>query len=240
MEYRGEGIEALVAAIDELESASLIMTDKKIKAVLKCLAYYEEFRTVLTYCNRGFDYASEKRKALSKAGDYRVLRLPKTPKALVAFVTGLLVEFDDGAEDFLSFCGEYFPAPTRQESMSACCREVMEPYKLAVVGLVVEGVKEEVPMAERVVEFAPEGLQPQTEYLLVALVRAVEEARVSAEEREDLLLMLEGFSAALDARDTLMIKALWLGVRKALSALGLCEKEIASMDELLRLYLVSK
>ena len=52
--------------------------------------------------------------------------------------------------------------------------------------------------------------------------------------------MLEGFSAALDARDTLMIKALWLGVRKALSALGLCEKEIASMDELLRLYLVSK
>ena len=49
MEYTGEGIEALVTAIDDFESASLIMTDKKLKAVLRCLAYYEEFRTVLEY-----------------------------------------------------------------------------------------------------------------------------------------------------------------------------------------------
>lgn len=84
MEYNGEGIEALVAAVDGLQSAGLIMADKKIKALLKCLAYYDEFRTVLVYCNESFDYAAEKRKAFRKAGDYHVMRLPGDAKSRVA------------------------------------------------------------------------------------------------------------------------------------------------------------
>lgn len=240
MEYTGEGIEALVAALDDLQNAGLIMADKKIKAVLKCLAYYDEFRTVLAYCSDGFDYAAEKRKALQKAGDYHVLRLPKNAKTLVPLVAGLLVEFDDGTEDFISFCATYYPAADRQGSMTACCADMLERFKLDIVSLVVEGVKEEAPLAPRTVEFAQDGLQKQTEYLLVAMVRAVDDGSLSEEDRKDLLTMLEGYSAALDTRDTLMIKAVWLGVKRALASLKMCAKEIAAMDELLRLYLVSK
>ena len=240
MEYTGEGIEALVAALDDLQNAGLIMADKKIKAVLKCLAYYDEFRTVLAYCSDGFDYAAEKRKALQKAGDYHVLRLPKNAKTLVPLVAGLLVEFDDGTEDFISFCATYYPAADRQGSMTACCADMLERFKLDIVSLVVEGVKEDAPLAPRTVEFAQDGLQKQTEYLLVAMVRAVDEGSLSEEDRKDLLTMLEGYSAALDTRDTLMIKAVWLGVKRALASLKMCAKEIAAMDELLRLYLVSK
>ena len=240
MEYTGEGIEALVAALDDLQNAGLIMADKKIKAVLKCLAYYDEFRTVLAYCSDGFDYAAEKRKALQKAGDYHVLRLPKNAKTLVPLVAGLLVEFDDGTEDFISFCATYYPAADRQGSMTACCADMLERFKLDIVSLVVEGVKEDAPLAPRTVEFAQDGLQKQTEYLLVAMVRAVDDGSLSEEDRKDLLTMLEGYSAALDTRDTLMIKAVWLGVKRALASLKMCAKEITAMDELLRLYLVSK
>ena len=240
MEYTGEGIEALVAALDDLQNAGLIMADKKIKAVLKCLAYYDEFRTVLAYCSDGFDYAAEKRKALQKAGDYHVLRLPKNAKTLVPLVAGLLVEFDDGTEDFISFCATYYPAADRQGSMTACCADMLERFKLDIVSLVVEGVKEDAPLAPRTVEFAQDGLQKQTEYLLVAMVRAVDDGSLAEEDRKDLLTMLEGYSAALDTRDTLMIKAVWLGVKRALASLKMCAKEIAAMDELLRLYLVSK
>ena len=240
MEYTGEGIEALVAALDDLQNAGLIMADKKIKAVLKCLAYYDEFRTVLAYCSDGFDYAAEKRKALQKAGGYHVLRLPKNAKTLVPLVAGLLVEFDDGTEDFISFCATYYPAADRQGSMTACCADMLERFKLDIVSLVVEGVKEDAPLAPRTVEFAQDGLQKQTEYLLVAMVRAVDDGSLSEEDRKDLLTMLEGYSAALDTRDTLMIKAVWLGVKRALASLKMCAKEIAAMDELLRLYLVSK
>ena len=240
MEYTGEGIEALVAALDDLQNAGLIMADKKIKAVLKCLAYYDEFRTVLAYCSDGFDDAAEKREALQQAGDYHVLRLPKNAKTLVPLVAGLLVEFDDGTEDFISFCATYYPAADRQGSMTACCADMLERFKLDIVSLVVEGVKEDAPLAPRTVEFAQDGLQKQTEYLLVAMVRAVDDGSLSEEDRKDLLTMLEGYSAALDTRDTLMIKAVWLGVKRALASLKMCAKEIAAMDELLRLYLVSK
>ena len=53
MEYTGEGIEALVAAVDDIENASLIIADKKIRALLRCLAYYEELRTVIEDCAKG-------------------------------------------------------------------------------------------------------------------------------------------------------------------------------------------
>ena len=72
------------------------------------------------------------------------------------------------------------------------------------------------------------------------MVRAVDESALPETDRKELLLMLEGYSAALDTRDTLMIKALWLGVKRALVSCRMCPKEIAAMDELLRLYLVSK
>ena len=225
MEYNGEGIEALVAVVDDLQNAGLIMADKKIKALLKCLAYYDEFRTVLAYCGDGFDYAAEKRKAFRKAGDYHVLRLPDDPKVMVPLVARFLVECDDGTEDFITFCADYYPASSRQES---------------IVGLVVEGVKEDVPLVERTVDFAPSAVQKQTGSLLVAIVRAVEGSALTDAERDELRVMLEGCSAALDSRDTLMIKAVWLGVRRALAAYKLCPKEIAEMDEILRLYLVSK
>ena len=240
MEYNGEGIEALVAVVDDLQNAGLIMADKKIKALLKCLAYYDEFRTVLAYCGDGFDYAAEKRKAFRKAGDYHVLRLPDDPKVLVPLVARFLVECDDGTEDFITFCADYYPASSRQESMERCCADMMERFKLALVGLVVEGVKDDVPLVERTVDFAPSAVQKQTGSLLVAIVRAVESSALTDAERDELRVMLEGCSAALDSRDTLMIKAVWLGARRALAAYKLCPKEIAEMDEILRLYLVSK
>lgn len=83
-------------------------------------------------------------------------------------------------------------------------------------------------------------MQKQTESLLIALVHAVDESSLPDDERKDILLMLEGYSAALDSRDVLMIKAMWLGVKRALVAHKLCPKDVDAMEELLRLYLVTK
>lgn len=47
MEYNGEGVHALVCAVEDLESSNLIFIDRKLKPLLKCLAYYPEFRSVL-------------------------------------------------------------------------------------------------------------------------------------------------------------------------------------------------
>ncbi|MBO7222351.1 MAG: hypothetical protein J6V37_04800, partial [Clostridia bacterium] len=65
MAYNGEGVAALVSIIDELQTVNLILADKKVKELLKCLAFYPEFRAVLSRVNQGFDYQGEKKKALT-------------------------------------------------------------------------------------------------------------------------------------------------------------------------------
>lgn len=240
MEYRGEGVAALVSITDEMQIVNLIMVDKKIKDLLKCLAYYDEFRTVLQYVNRGFDYSAEKRKAMQRVGEYNVLRLPKAEKTLVALVSNMLVEFDSGKMDIIAFASVYFPGASNQESYEKFVAGVIEPFKLALVSLVVGGIEEETPLVERTVEFAPSGLNDQAQSLLIALVKSVNEAQLDADTRAELLLILEGFAAALDSRDALIIKSIWLGLRRALASLRICDREIAKMNEVMVMYLITK
>ena len=68
----------------------------------------------------------------------------------------------------------------------------------------------------------------------------MQEAEITLDDRADYMVMLEGFAAALDARDSLMIKAIWLGLKKALNAQRLCKKEVEQINEVLRMYLVTK
>ena len=60
MNYNGEGVHALVCAVEDLSNSNLIFVDRKLKPVLKCLAFYPEFRSVLSKCSQGFDYEAEK------------------------------------------------------------------------------------------------------------------------------------------------------------------------------------
>ena len=240
MEYNGEGIHALVCAVEDLQSSNLIFIDRKLKPLLKCLAYYPEFRTVLSYCNQGFDYDAEKRKAFAKLGDSDVFRMPKNPKTIVALVSNMLVEFDAGSMDIVTFSSRFFPTETKQASFEQCCAKVVEPFKLALVSLVIDGIEEEPKAVERTVEFASSGLHQQTEYLIVAMYNNLQEAAMEEEERAEFMVMLEGFAAALDTRDSLMIKAVWTGLKKALNAKKLCQKEVEKTNDVLRLYLVTK
>ncbi|MBR4801046.1 MAG: hypothetical protein IK048_05205 [Clostridia bacterium] len=240
MAYDKEGVHALVCALEDVKNSNLIFVDKNLRNVLKCLAFYEEFRTVLAYCNKNFDYETEKRKALTRVGDSNILRLPKNPKTLVALVSNMLVEFDAGAMDILGFSASFCPADTKQESFDVLYNKLLEPFKLALVNFVVEGIREDAPEISHQVEFAHSGLTEQVEYLLVGMAKAVQEAQLSDELRAEFGVMLEGFSVALDSRDSLMIKAIWTGLRRALADEKLALQEIEKVDEALRLYLISK
>lgn len=239
MEYNSEGVQALVCALEDLQNSNLILIDKKLPSVLKCLAFYPEFRTVLSYCCQGVDYKNEMKKACGKIGESNVFRLPKNPKTLVALVSNMLVEFDAGSLDIVTFASAYFPAKSKQESWNECFIRVIDPFKLALVSLVIDGVDEDTVEVERTIDFVSSGLHQQTEYLLIAMANTVQESSLQEDERGDLSVMLEGFAAALDSRDALMIKAIWLGLKKALVSNKLCLKEVEKVNEALRLYLVA-
>lgn len=240
MEYFSEGIHALVCACEDLQNSNLIFVDRNIPAVLKCLAYYKEFRDVLTHCCQNFDYPAQMRKACGKIGESNVFRLPKNAKTIVALVSKMLIDFDAGVMDIVSFASTYFPKPTKQQSWDECYMRVFEPFKLALVDLVVQGCEEEKKEVSRTIDFASNGLKQQTEYLLVAMANAVQESNLDEKVRGEFSILLEGFASALDSRDSLMIKAVWLGLRYALNTYKLCKREIAKVDDVLKLYLITK
>lgn len=238
MPYNGEGVQALVCALDDMKNSTLVYVDLSRQRVLKCLAYYEEFKSVLARCNQGFDFNAEMSKACVSIGEENYFRLPEGKKEIVALVANLLMEFD--RVSMLTFLHMFFPAKTETESFDFFMQGVVEPFKLALVDLVVNGIEETPKVVERTVEFASAGVQQQAEHLIRDVYYVINSASIDDELRSNLSVMLEGFAAALDARDSLMIRAIWLGFKGALEAARLCKKEVAQIDEVLRQYLLSK
>ncbi|MDE6302337.1 MAG: hypothetical protein K2M36_01950, partial [Clostridia bacterium] len=63
MAYTSEGVQAFICALDDLQKSNVMYANFKLTRVLKCLAFYNEFRGVLASRNRCFDYEAEKNKA---------------------------------------------------------------------------------------------------------------------------------------------------------------------------------
>lgn len=239
--YNGEGVNALVCAVDDLKKSGMLFVDKNLSQLMKCLAFYPEFRDALVACNKNFDYGVEKSIAIGTMGELKYLRLPKDNKKLIALVANLLLEFDAGALDIMTFAKTYYPSNSMQQSFALLIEKVVEPFKLALVDAVLNGVAADVVNVERTVSFASEGVASS---LQGSLEKMVDEVRASnaigPAEREDFICMLEGFAAALDLKDALLIRAIWLGLRRALASARLCRNSIPIVDDTLRLYLVVK
>ena len=240
MEYNGEGIEALASLIEEMKRTSLIFFDKKIKELLKLLAYYDEFKYVLTEVNKNYVHADGKRRALVTFVGNDVIKIPTDNKELVAFVSNLLVEFDSGEMNVMDFASRYFPSDSTQNSINLFMVGLMDPFKKALAYLVVNGVEEEYKGEGRVVAFAANGIYEQTESIIVHMIDEITESNLSESEKDDCFLMLEGLAAALDTRDILMIRAIWCGLKKELEKNNLCKVQIGRMEEQMKLYLVLK
>ena len=142
--------------------------------------------------------------------------------------------------DLLAFSRNYFPATTGAESLDLFVASVIEPFKFAIVDMVVNGMKEEQVLVERSVDFAPSGMGEQVKNILVNIVKSVNETQGNITVRNELLLMLEAFAAALDNRDALIIKALWTGLKKYLSSVRICAREIEQTETVLSMYLSTK
>jgi len=241
MEYT-EGMDAFVAILEDMAASPVVMSAKKMKSLLKCIAYYDEFRAAVDIAKEGFDFEEAMSRCFASFGTSSSFRMPMGTKDKVAIVICLLLEFDQGKRDFYDFIIKCFPSDSAVESYIQFCVKVLRPFKEAMLSLIEHGDMEEYAqsMVKNEVEFANDGLQNQTEYLVVTVVDKVKIANISDEDRADFLVMLEGFAAAIDSRDALMIRSIWLGLKKALLSHKMCHVEIAKLEDALRLYLVVK
>lgn len=237
-----ESILAFNAMCDELVSSKLIMSNQKIRMLLRCLAYYDELRDAVDECKRNFDYEREYSRAIVNLGTATMFRMPLSPRKKVALTVCLLLDFDEPRRDFVKFMLDFFPAADRQQSYAAFCENVIEPFREAMLS-VLQGKAVEVDEPAPLVRDAQKievnaAISEQAEHYINSAVKFIKESNLEENFRNDLVFMLDNFKVVLDMRDAQLIKAYWIGLKYILKSNRVSVKIISAIEEILEAYLV--
>lgn len=123
-------------SVNTLIEGKLILIDKHIAQVLKCVAASPTLCNTLTDTVQTMSYATEfsRARVTWTRSDGTVecsLKLPADRNRLFAFVVCLLSEVDTGRRNILDFLKEYYNAGDNDRSYARFAEEVLKPFKQA-------------------------------------------------------------------------------------------------------------
>lgn len=123
-------------SVNTLIEGKLILIDKHIAQVLKCVATSPRLCGVLSETVKTMSYATEFSRARITwtRSDGTVecsLKLPQDTARLFSFVVCLLTEVDSGRRNILEFLKEYYNAGDNDGSYARFAEEVLKPFKKA-------------------------------------------------------------------------------------------------------------
>ena len=123
-------------SVNKLIEGKLILIDKHIAQVLKCVAASPTLCRVLSETVKTMSYATEfsRARVTWTRSDGTVecsLKLPADRNRLFAFVVCLLTEVDTGKRNILDFLKEYYNAGNNDSSYQRFAEEVLKPFKQA-------------------------------------------------------------------------------------------------------------
>ncbi len=123
-------------SVNTLIEGKLILIDKHIAQVLKCVAASPTLCGTLSETVKTMSYATEfsRARVTWTRSDGTVecsLKLPVDRNRLFAFVVCLLTEVDAGRRNILDFLKEYYYAGDNDRSYARFAEEVLKPFKQA-------------------------------------------------------------------------------------------------------------
>lgn len=239
---QSEARRAFITTIEDMSSSMVVLQAKKIRAVLKCIAYYDELRAVVDKARSGFDFNAVASEALSQTQNGWTYKCPKSDKQIVALTLAVFVEIDTARLDFVDFISNFFSASDVRKSFDGFCEMMIKPFKFAFLRILDDVERADgafIASREREIDFVSSGLSKQTAGFIAAIREKVALASLSDDLTKDIVIMLDGLEAALSRCDSLMIKATWAGVKRTLRVLGIAEKETTEVDKLVKMFLLT-
>ena len=237
-----DAIRALEAQYNQLVSAKFILCAIPMKNFLKCLAYYEEFSSVIKKFKQNFDYKKELYKCSTEINGIKTFTLPTIHSKIIPLVTCLLLDFDDGSKNFTQFVLDYYPSASHNQSFFAFCDSIITPFYNAMVAVTsgneVKIVEDEITIADKQINIVNGGLFEQSEYLAQRLYEAVKLSNISEDEREECKIVIEGFLLATESCDHRRIKSAWIGMKNTLKIVKIVKSPLTKLEDLLKFYLV--
>lgn len=225
-------------------SSKLILSTQPLQDLLKLLASEKELFAIIENAAKDFDFKEEYENAKIETSTGSVLRLPRSGKALIAFVTTLLYSFDSGSISVLDFLEKFYPSEEGVKgSFPIMCQAVIVPYRdIMVSALHGEQEEEEVLEAEEIVEkepSIPDGAVAQGGRALRALAKSIlEDGSLTSQEKNDLLTVTDSALYALEIRDRKMVKAFNVALKHLLADVKGAPARLKDFESALKLYLI--
>lgn len=129
IDYNNEAVAAFSAQCDEFIGSKLIMSNQKIRMLLRCMAYYDELKKLAYDCRFNFDYDDEYNRAIVNLGTATIFRLPASLRKRVALILCLLLDFDEGRRDFVKFVQDFYRADDKTTATSGLSTASSPPLR---------------------------------------------------------------------------------------------------------------
>lgn len=214
-------------SVNKLIEGKLILVDKNIAQVLKCVATVPALCKCLSETVRTTSYVTEFSRArvtwTKPDGSVEArLKLPAERNRLFAFVVCLLTEVDSGRRNFLDFLKEYYHETDSNVGYEKFVNEVLRPFKQAGETILhtVDPESLNVESAIRAERyFNGEKIYVESGVLanLVSMCNDVRSfcsfANVAAQDRDDVLRACDYFTNALYLKNPKILGVSWLALK---------------------------
>ncbi len=223
-------------------SSKLILSTQPLQDLLKLLASERDIFAMIESSAKDFDFNEEFSNAQIQTSTGTILRLPKSPKALVAFVTTLLYSFDNGSINVLDFLEKFYPTEEGVKgSFPLMCKAVIIPFRDTMISMLrgeAEEVEEEIEEVQDKCA-VPDGAVAQGGRALRALAKTILEDRaLTSQEKNDLLTVTDGALHALEIRDAKLVKSFLVALGYLVEDVKGASARLKDFESSLKLYLV--
>ncbi len=228
---RRKELDLFLSKADELIDSKYIIADIKIVGLLKAIAASDTLVAIFKNCLTGFDYKEAQKKYLVKSkylsdnkGEFI---LPSSSRELLAFIFNILLDIDSRRIDFAEFISKYFYEDgSFSLGYAAFKNSMIKPFKNSVKVIMesviegklqdpVEAVIEEEERQERERKDEEERQKKEKEIsekaygqslkaikdILLEDKTRVKESRLSDDDKEEALLIIDAFANALSGED---------------------------------------
>ena len=234
-------------SVNRLIEGRLILVDKNIASVLKCVATVPALCKCVADTVRTTSYVTEFSRARVSwtRPDGTVesrLKLPVERNRLFAFVVCLLTEVDSGRRSFLEFLKEYYHEHDTNIGYEKFANEVLKPFKQAgeIILRTVDPDSLNVENSMRAERYfnaekiyissdATESLLQQLSILNEALARNP----LADGSRAEVLLAIEYFTHALHLKNPRILGVSWLALKTVVRIHGISDECLQAMTRIM-------
>ena len=231
--------------VNNLIESKLILVDKNIATVLKCVATTPSLCKCLAETVQNTSYATEfsRAKVSWTTTEGRVvnqLKLPVDRNRLFAFVVCLLTEVDSGRRNFLDFLKEYYHPTDSNLGYEKFAKEVLKPFKQAGVSLLAnvdpESLNDEhISRAEKF--FAAEKMYIESK-VLKEIFQQIEQINVKVHCEdfpqavvEEMSVLCEYFSNALYLKNPKILWIVWIAFKRTVQKYSQFDAYLANINQ---------